>query len=350
MGNCVGRPRSVIHQGHLAEPTSGIQNCERLFADSRDAPTDSNPPCEDDVEGITDIAFAEHEVISSDLPDFRQIGQQREMGVVQSVKKGCLFQCLAGFDRHVELVASLAVAFNFAEDSCSNVSGQENCDKFILIGDEMERMEKKILLLTALVLWGCSSGNGARALLSEGKLVFEDSFERKDIGENWLDTGGGYRIQKGELRAQGALNKPLWLKKKLPNDVRVAFSAHSESPAVDIKVEIFGDGKSKATTVSYTATGYVVILGGWNNRRSIIARMNEHGDDRAVREEPKGKQGETYQFAIVRKGGTLNWFLNGEPFLAMDDTNPLVGPKHEYFAFNNWKSEVFFDDFRVFAL
>jgi hypothetical protein len=184
--------------------------------------------------------------------------------------------------------------------------------------------------------------------MSGGKLIFEDSFEREVVGDNWIDTGGGYRITEGELRAKGAKNKPLWLKEKLPTDARVEFSARSESSAVDIKAEIFGDGKSKATTVSYTATSYVVIFGGWNNSRSIIARMNEHGNDRIVREDPKGQQGRTYQFAVARKGQTLIWFVDHEPFLRMNDTNPLAGAGHEHFAFNNWASEVFFDNVKVF--
>ena len=183
-----------------------------------------------------------------------------------------------------------------------------------------------------------------------GRLVFEDDFDRKEIGDAWLDTGGGYRIVDGALRIQGAKNKPLWLKHELPRDARVEFTARSESPEVDIKAEFFGDGKSRAERVSYTATSYVVILGGWNNKRSIIARMNEHGDDRFVRESPKGIQGKTYRFAVARKGKSFKWYLNDELFLEMTDTSPLVGSGHDHFAFNNWASEVFFDDLRIFEL
>jgi hypothetical protein len=210
-------------------------------------------------------------------------------------------------------------------------------------------MQREIVFIFLFFAFGCSSGGGdSKELLTGGSLVFEDSFERAGVGDNWLDTGGGYRIVDGELRVKGAKNKPLWLKKKLLKDARVEFSARSESAAVDIKAEIFGDGKSRATTASYTATSYVVILGGWNNSRSIIARMNEHGNDRKVREEPKGQPGRTYTFAIACKGQTLIWFLDREPFLTMEDTSPLAGPGHEYFAFNNWASEVFFDDLKVF--
>ena len=212
----------------------------------------------------------------------------------------------------------------------------------------MHRIPLYMLILLSLL--GCSARSTDAKMRTGGRLVFEDDFERKNIGNAWLDTGGGYRIIDGALRIRGARNKPLWLKQKLPRDARVEFTARSESTEVDIKAEFFGDGRSRAEHASYTATSYVVILGGWNNKRSIIARMNEHGDDRVVRDSPKGIPGKTYRFAVARKGEMFRWYLNDELFLDMTDTDPLAGNGHEYFAFNNWESEVFFDDFRVFEL
>ena len=212
----------------------------------------------------------------------------------------------------------------------------------------MIRFSVSFLCLTLAI--GCSKTDDNAPFLKEGKMVFEDNFDRTELGDNWLNTGGDYRIVDGMLRIEGAKNKPLWLKKKLPTDARISFTARSESDAVDIKAEIFGDGESKAIKASYTATSYVVILGGWNNRRSIIARMNEHGDDRQVREDPRGVPGKTYRFDIVRKGNLFSWYLDSERFLEMNDAAPLKGPGHEHFAFNNWASEVFFDDLAVLAL
>jgi hypothetical protein len=200
-----------------------------------------------------------------------------------------------------------------------------------------------LFFLSVIIGLGCSKGSDER----KERLVFEDHFDRADVGPDWLDTGGNYKIVNGELRVKGARNKPLWLKKKLPRNAKVSFTARSMSPAVDIKVELWGDGKSKADALSYDATSYVVILGGWNNTRSIIARMDEHGDDRKVKKEPKGVVGKRYKFVISRQKRRFTWFLNGEVFLKMNDPEPLEGPGHEYFAFNNWMSEVFFDDVLV---
>jgi len=209
------------------------------------------------------------------------------------------------------------------------------------------------LVGTVAAAWlgaGCtlkSSEPEVAASPPDGKVVFGERFDGP-LGDAFLDTSGGaYSVADGKLRVRGARNRPLWLQRKLPADARIDFTARSLSPAVDIKVEVFGDGASFAKKASYTATSYVLILGGWNNSRSIIARLDEHGEDRQVRTEPRGEVGRTYAFTVVRRGGALEWWLDGERFLAFEDAAPLRGPGHEHFAFNGWDSEVLFDDLVV---
>ena len=48
-----------------------------------------------------------------------------------------------------------------------------------------------------------------------------DDFERKDLGPLWRNTGGPYAIVGGKLKVRGARNKPLWLRRTLPRDVRI---------------------------------------------------------------------------------------------------------------------------------
>lgn len=176
---------------------------------------------------------------------------------------------------------------------------------------------------------------------------FKDDFERADLGTNWNSTGGGWAIRDGQLRIRSARNKPLWLRRKLPNDVRIQFDVHSESPAGDIKVEVFGDGVSKAETTSYTATSYVVIFGGWVNTLNVIARMNEHGDDRVVGTPYKVVQGKSYHMKIERRGSTITAWVDDHELAKMTDPKPLSGPGHDHFAFNDWEAELWFDNLRV---
>lgn len=179
--------------------------------------------------------------------------------------------------------------------------------------------------------------------------VFTENFERVDLGPDWRDTGGGYRIAEGKLVARNAYNHPLWLRKRLPPDIAVEFDVQSKSDAGDIKVELFGDGESfDPDRGGYVSTGYVFIFGGWRNSLSVICRNNEHDEGRkASRADRRVEPGRTYHFAITRKGGRIDWRIDGAPFLEWTDPTPLVGAGHEYLAVNDWEAEVVFDNFSI---
>jgi len=176
---------------------------------------------------------------------------------------------------------------------------------------------------------------------------FFDDFERFALGSNYEKTGGNWRIEEGALRVQGAKNHPLWLLRTLPTDVRIEFEARSESPEGDIKVEVFGDGASFAKHDRYTATSYVVIFGGWNNSQNVLARMDEHGDDRVLGNTRKVEPGKTYRFRIERIDGTITVWADDEVLLEMHDPEPLQGRGHDHFGFNNWQSDLWFDNLKV---
>lgn len=179
---------------------------------------------------------------------------------------------------------------------------------------------------------------------------FKDDFNRSELGSAWRNTGGPYQLVDGQLKVKGARNKPLWLRRTLPRNVRVEFDVRSESPEGDIKVELYGDGLSKATEASYTATSYVVIFGGWNNSKNLIARLDEHASDRVEGKKRPVVQGHTYHMKIERKGDTISAWADGELLARMKDPNPLWGSGHEYFAFNDWQAELWFDNLEVTPL
>jgi hypothetical protein len=179
---------------------------------------------------------------------------------------------------------------------------------------------------------------------------FADDFERAQIGAAYKRTGGNWQIKSGELHVKGAKNHPLWLLRTLPRNVRVEFDARSESPEGDIKVEIFGDGTSFASGDSYVATSYVIIFGGWNNTANVLARLNEHGRDRVVGMPRRVEPGRVYRFRIERIGRVLTVWVDDELLVQKDDGEPLQGRGHDHFGFNNWQSELFFDNLRVTPL
>lgn len=213
------------------------------------------------------------------------------------------------------------------------------------------------IALLALAAAGCHRAPPADPPLGAG---FVDHFDRAELGPDWRETGGNYRIEDGKLVFAKAHNHPLWLARALPADVKIEVDAMSRSPDGDLKVELFGDGyrhesaEAVEKDLIYTASGYVLIFGGWRNSRSVIVRQNEHAweHDRSVplRTSPRVEPGRTYHWVITRKGGKIDWQIDGQPFLAWEDPSPLAGPGQDHFAFDGWETECVFDNLSITPL
>lgn len=183
-----------------------------------------------------------------------------------------------------------------------------------------------------------------------GPAGFFDDFDRDELGDLWSNTGAAWRIVDGQLNIRGARNRPLWLRRALPRNARIEFDVRSEGPEGDIKSEFFGDGTSRATTDSYTATSYVVIFGGWGNSLDVLARMDEHASDRVERPSRRVEQGRTYHLKVERTGSTITAWVDDQELVSMDDPHPLEGRGHDHFGFNNWQVELWFDNLRITPL
>jgi len=188
---------------------------------------------------------------------------------------------------------------------------------------------------------------------------YEDNFERVNLGGNYLATSPAWKLEAGRLCASGARNRPVWFLRRLPTNARIEFDALSYSDDGDIKVELFGDGSSFATTSSYTdATGYILVYGGWRNTLHVLARHDEHGKDRVAlavdgltaRTRPV-EPGRSYRFRIERQDGrTVRFWVDAEEILQFLDQKPLFGSKHDHFAFKAWLARVCFDNLKVVPL
>lgn len=207
---------------------------------------------------------------------------------------------------------------------------------------------KWIVSLCALVCLGCQTreiGGGEAAVM---RLMFSDDFERAELGETWKrGTGEGgqghWSIKNGWLAGDRIKNDPLWFRQPLPDKVRVEFDARARTADGDLKFEIFGDGDRHES-------GYIVIFGGWKNALDVIARLDEHGEDRLEQASFKVEHERIYRVAAERTDSTLRVFVDGKELMRFEDSSPLLGSKHQYFAFNNWLAAVEFDNFKVYEL
>jgi len=179
--------------------------------------------------------------------------------------------------------------------------------------------------------------------LTGGKVVFDDRFEGKTLGQTWRPHPR-VQVLEGWLRLQNVKNEPpVWLNMPLPNKVRVEFDARALTEDGDLKIEIFGDGV-------HHQSGYILVFGAHRNSEDWFARLDEHGKDRKDRPTIGVKKGQIYHMAVVRTDHVVRWFIDGEPFMFFDDKEPLRGKGHAFFAFNNWTSPVEFDNVQVFDL
>ena len=190
---------------------------------------------------------------------------------------------------------------------------------------------------------------------------WEDGFDRAELGADWASLSPAWKIQSGRLCVRGARNKGAWLLRRLPVNARIEFDAYAESPDGDLKVELWGDGQSGATATSYTnATSYIAILGGWKNKKHVLARINEHGEDRLeIDVDPQSDDermravasGQPYRFKVERADGkTVQVSVNGTLYFELADREPLAGAGHEHFGFNDWDAPVCFDNLKVTPL
>jgi len=189
---------------------------------------------------------------------------------------------------------------------------------------------------------------------------FTDTFEREAIGADYSNTGGPYQLDRGRLVFSNAHNHPLWLKRRLPDDVRLDVDVTPASADGDVKIELYGDGRSYEADeavqkdVQYTDTGYLFIFGGWHNHVSTLVKMSEHAwqYDKTVprRTDVRAQANRTYHWTIFRRGGHLAWFMDGTPFLAWDDSTPLRGKGHDHFGFTGWENGATFDNLRIAPL
>jgi hypothetical protein len=209
---------------------------------------------------------------------------------------------------------------------------------------------------------------------------FRDDFGRTEVGDNYWTTGGHWRIENGELHSPGVKNNPLWLQAALPDNVAVEFDVRGVSPEGDLKWEMFGDGLNHSS-------GYVFVMGGWNNQLTVLSRLNEHGPSfnaegigmtaatgakgqdlvagrglaelytaglfkanaewREERRDRRVEIGKPYHMRIEARGNQLTWFINGDVAFSINDPFRLKGKHHDRFAFSSWDSDLFFDNLSI---
>ena len=173
-----------------------------------------------------------------------------------------------------------------------------------------------------------------------GELLFSENFEGADWRSSWSGSETAWQVEAGRLKGKGDKNGGLWWTGKLPQNAKIEFDAWAESAHGDLKVELYGEQREHQS-------GYVVILGGWKNRISVIARKDEHGKDRIENRKKVASPGQRHRFKLIREGKELRCYVDGERIMSFLDEAPLNGFS---FGFSNWEAPVAFDNLSIYEL
>jgi hypothetical protein len=249
---------------------------------------------------------------------------------------------------------SRPAAFALLLAACSCVPAERQSERSDRSSAPQSKRQRRTTLAPINVTNERPAPSGEPQTLPVLQAPFKDEFERAALGDDYFATGDQYRIERGRLCVQGARNHPLWLRHALPTNARVQVEAEAGNDDGDIKLELWGDGRAAATHASYTdATSYLAIFGGWKNHYHVLARLDEHAPDRPEvviepgSDDPRQQPvlaGHRYRLKLERTDGrTVRFWVDDVEMLSFADPQPLQGPGHEHFAFNDWETPVCFD-------
>lgn len=215
------------------------------------------------------------------------------------------------------------------------------------------------VVLNVFLNWACGTAPQEYPAFSRSDPLIREDFAGPTLSLRWRDSAMSADtpaqvqsavIQEGRLVLQHRLNHPVWLQTPLPRRFVLEMDLWPLSAQGDAKIEIAGDGQSKGGHGSYKASGYVLVFGGWNGSRHLIARQDEHGDE--VRSRPAGgiDKGRRYHIRIERRDAVIRWFVDGRLLHQLRDERPLHGPSARYLGLSAWKAPVAFDSLRIYSL
>ena len=135
------------------------------------------------------------------------------------------------------------------------------------------------------------------------KLVFEDNFNRKDLGKNWKIIHGNWKIENNSLSGRG---DAIYINKKFPGDQKLCFEARIAPGGTACDLDgILADKKMER----YGNSGYLFAFGTYGNNFSKINREKVQILRIAS---PVIQPGKTHRIVCEKSGNLLRWSIDGK--------------------------------------
>ncbi|MDB4664477.1 hypothetical protein OAE63_00605 [bacterium] len=165
-------------------------------------------------------------------------------------------------------------------------------------------------------------------------LVFQDDFNRKDLGDTWKIIDGKWSVADGTLIGSGTLIST----KGIPSDntacfQRLKFEALTTSPAnsrvSDLSSFIHCEYKANIRE-PWKSGGYLFQFGGRNN---TITQLSRDGESFRISSEAKIIPGHKHKIVIENDRGELRCFVDGNAVFVEREKTSLVGKSQNHIGF-----------------
>lgn len=170
------------------------------------------------------------------------------------------------------------------------------------------------------------------------KLVWEDDFEREQLGDDWAVCRGEAEVRDGRLFLSGKGATAL-VDRGFRPDVLLEFvaEANPDLPPCDLSAAL---GSSM-----FWGYGYLLAFGGNNNQLNQILG----GGARKVDNDPPFliEHGEKYRCVAIKEGRRLAYHVNGVQLLESSDPDPVGGPGFDRVGLVTWNG-MYVDRVRVY--
>jgi hypothetical protein len=170
------------------------------------------------------------------------------------------------------------------------------------------------------------------------KLVWQDNFDRSELGTDWYLVTGEVLLQSGRLLLKGA-GATVVTERTFAADVRIEFDAEADpkTQPCDLSATI-----AASKEFGY---GYLFAFGGANNQVNQILGFGVT----VVDSKPKLliKLGRVYHIAAIKEGKRLVYTVDGEKILEASADDPVSGPGFDRVGLVTWAG-MLVDNFRVY--
>ncbi len=191
------------------------------------------------------------------------------------------------------------------------------------------------------------SASPASSALAPGKASFSDDFDRDRLGSDYLQTGPGFSLVRGALRARAAGDHVAWLTHALPRDAQIDVDVWTDTKGV-FALELWGDGQSQGPPERPHSGYHLAFLGA--SGFAELGRMQD-GRDRVIQPGPLLVPGRTYHIKVRREGARIECTIDdmATPFLSLDDQAPPAETSPRFLGLMA-NGESFFDNLVITAL